>query len=957
MVFGNEIGSVGAQRSGNQISYEAHVGMLGDFCGGFENSLKSQANGAIQLANKLGAKIDETKLVPVDNAKFGTKEWGAQLAGEAAAISVELFAARKLGVGLQIAGRQENALLAAKATETAGTRIASSVALGAFLGGALTPTTNTENFWSDRLRNTVSGAISFGAMGGVSVGMEEASKLGTGMLSATLRNGYVNNAVGGFIGGLVGDVTRSALSGDMPTISNDYWRHVAQSGTEFALVGMGAHSLGHAADGVSSLGEQRPGTDRTNAKYFTDSIGLTKNPQTFNNQAEFKVLAGKSQLDRLTSEVGSGAEQSQADVTVKQKLHGVLGDLFGSQFRPLGDPKLMLLSHGTSLTAETAAKYDLIGTCSPLDASLQAKDVFRNRADSTDSSPAVWLKNSADDTFSLSRERQSASANGNVEPVMLGSIGRGPVEINGQPIRPGESLNHRQLEVARRPDGRLFARGKAESYGVWEKIKPGEKVVVDTNDELYRGRDPIAPGYLGSTSISSIQSYRYALYMPPGGEYTDPAGYTVGKNALDQLYIRDNNLQEGIFIRRAPGQWVELTTADQFIHLGPRGKVDIKFAPSPELAAGDTVRVNGKSLQSGSELTIGRSSDSDLRFQDTDLTVSRIHGVISRDSNGQIYVTDASSFGTYSKVAPKIRIPIEPPDRVGILSPSGQLEMYSVNTAVKPNTQTYLQAAGGNLKFEPVFVGRTPKGTLYLQDNTAGGAAWLQLPKQVATHVEANAELMLGVEGTRLKFDFTPPQVEQAGNNQIGRIQPIPVSIAQPGVSPILQRFVPPNKPQRIEPPEPKTPNDPPARPKLEWRTSPLSGIKFGYKIRDPFIPTEPAAIQKYNERLQKAADRSIHPGDWGDVRSKGTIVDKGSHSLLVFDDPRDARAAASFIEGIIHRKTKGTAEVGYGAEKVGNKFTPFISWDGLEGAVDLNPNTTFPKAVFGPQGARRIPF
>jgi len=90
--------------------------------------------------------------------------------------------------------------------------------------------------------------------------------------------------------------------------------------------------------------------------------------------------------------------------------------------------------------------------------------------------------------------------------------------------------------------------------------------------------------------------------------------------------------------------------------------------------------------------------------------------------------------------------------------------------------------------------------------------------------------------------------------------------------------------------------------------------------------------------------------------QSTGEIESHGSRSFLLFDDLDDAKGAASFVEGIIHRKTKGTDEVGFGARKIGDKFTPLISWNGVEGMIDLDAITTFPRAVFGPSGTRRIP-
>lgn len=975
MAIGSEIDSVSGHRSGNQLTNETHIGMLGDFCGGFENSLKSQANGAIQIANRLGANIDETKLAPVDNASFGSKEWAAQIAGEAAALTVELFAARKLGASIQAARHEGDIALAAKVTETGTTKIASSIGLGAVLGGVLTPTNDSANFWSDRLRNTMSGAVTFGAMGGVSVGLEAAGKVGSGALSALLRNGYVNNAVGGFVGGTVGDMTKSALAGDMPTMSKEYWQHVAQSGVEFSLVGVGSHTMGRAVSGVSSLGEQRPGTDRTNARYYADSIGLTRNPDTFNKQADFKVISGKSELDRMQSELSTGAASTQADVIVKQQIHGVLGDFLGGKYRAYGDPKLILLSHGNSITPELAAKYDLIGTCSPLDAALRPKDIFQNRTTAENSD--VWLNNRTDSTFSLTRNRtESIQSPIDFEPVKLGPVGRVAVEVNQQPIRPGDLTKiNDHLEVTRMQDGRLFARDKSLTTGVWEKAKGGENIVVATDALVYYGSRPVHAGTLYS-----------AQFMRNGSESTDLSGHTVGKDANGHIFVRDNNSSDGIFVRTAPpNQWVELKTDDKFVHLGPNGRVEIRTAPVPELTAKDSVRVNGKLLSSGNELTIGRSGDRDVNFSESDLSVSRVHGTVNRDASGQIYFTDASSFGSYLKVPQQIKVPLNPTDSVGILSPKGSLEMHQViNLAIKANSEMPLQTTQGTLKTEPVVIGRTADGLLYLQDNSAAGAAYLKLRKLEPTPIQANDELILGTQGTSLKLEVSPtprvispiakpivpPVAPPVAVPQIAK--PVqPPQIAKPIQPPVQPPVVPPQIAKPVQPPfvppQIAKPVQPPFVPpqigtpvntpvQRVYRVSPLTNDRFAFKVREPFVSTDPKAILEHNEKLDRAAARPIHHGQWADVTAPGDMVTKGSRNYLVFDNINDARRAASFIEGIINRKTRETSDVGYSAKLIGNKYTPTLSWNGLEGMVDIDPISKLPRAIYGVHGWRPIP-
>jgi hypothetical protein len=227
-----------------QAAQQARVGLLGDFLGSFENTFKSQANGAIQLANALGANIDEHKLAPVDKADFGTAEWGAQLAGQASALALEFFAARKLGAVVEAFAGKQSVATALGTVEPGATRMASSLGFGAVMGGVLTPTDNPNSFWSDRVKNAFASTLTMGTMTGAGMALEARSAaMAGGALQATLRNGFFNNGVGGLIGGTVGDMTRSALDGDLPRFDTSYWEHVGRNATEFALVGMGTHTL------------------------------------------------------------------------------------------------------------------------------------------------------------------------------------------------------------------------------------------------------------------------------------------------------------------------------------------------------------------------------------------------------------------------------------------------------------------------------------------------------------------------------------------------------------------------------------------------------------------------------------------------------------------------------------------------------------------------------------------
>jgi hypothetical protein len=223
---------------------DAQLGFWGDAYGSFVNTFKSQSNGIIQLANKLGANIDETKPVQVDNPDSSWSAWSGSLAGQAGAMALELFGARKFGAAARLFVGKETTAAVATGTESAASKMYSGLGFGAVMGGVLTPSTDPNNFWTSRFENMISSTVSIGGTTGISLAMEaQAAKLGSGTLAATMRNGFMNNAVGGLLGGGLGDITAQALNGQGPSLTADYWKHVGKGGIEFALVGMGTHTL------------------------------------------------------------------------------------------------------------------------------------------------------------------------------------------------------------------------------------------------------------------------------------------------------------------------------------------------------------------------------------------------------------------------------------------------------------------------------------------------------------------------------------------------------------------------------------------------------------------------------------------------------------------------------------------------------------------------------------------
>jgi hypothetical protein len=364
--------STSAQIACADGSSQASMGFVSDAWGALSNTFKSQANGAIQLTNHvLGTKIGELELAAVGDPNTSWGSWSASLVGQAGAMSLELLTARKLGVITKMLGgggattALEAGSLSSETTgwqrfasgmmvnDTPAARMYSSLAFGAINGGVFTPSNDPEHFWQSRFNSTASGMVAVGSMAGISLGSAEiAGKLASGKLASTLANGFFNNAVGGYAGGVLGDLTTSSLTG------KDFdWAQAHKSGVEFALVGIGSHSL-------NLLPEQRAGTNITNARYLTDKIGLTSSQ--LHQQVEFHVTDGSAKLKNFYERRLNGDDQPlQAEITVRPKIHTLLSGIFGDDFTKYGAERTLFLSHNAELNnATTRAKW--IATCSQL---------------------------------------------------------------------------------------------------------------------------------------------------------------------------------------------------------------------------------------------------------------------------------------------------------------------------------------------------------------------------------------------------------------------------------------------------------------------------------------------------------------------------------------------------------------------------------------------------------------
>jgi hypothetical protein len=437
-----------ATGTGNETFTQAAERLAGDAWGSFKNTLAGQGTGAIQLSNHVfGTNFSELQMTKVDDPNSGWGAWGANLVGQAGAMATEFFAMRKLGAMAGAAkylfkgtSTAEEMLGASRGLstfttrlgniqETTATKFGSSVTFGALMGGVLTPTNDPEHFWRDRAINTASSIGTMATMTGLGIGMESwgsrltqnaAANVGTRVLGATLQNGYFNQMAGGYAGGVVGDVTTSKLHGQ-----DIDWTQANRSGIEFGLIGMGTHTLNLGGSALHSLTEQRAGTNTTNARHLTDTIGLTRAESP--NQAEFFVVGGRGQLARMGEQMNpanGGIARAQGELQVQPKLNTVLSGFFGDGFTKYGTAQTLLLSHGP-IDAAAAARADIIANCMPFaDKALQAKDVFRGRSvGPQDQQPVWWTADSQSQRLIVNRGTDRVRLpEGFLEPMRLGNV-------------------------------------------------------------------------------------------------------------------------------------------------------------------------------------------------------------------------------------------------------------------------------------------------------------------------------------------------------------------------------------------------------------------------------------------------------------------------------------------------------------------------------------------------------
>ena len=378
-----------------------------------QSGIVSPLRGAAQIADHAsGSSIDKSinnaaekmGLGPSQPAETGTANWVAQTLGGAAGMVVPFMLTR--GAVKATAGKVfgEAAVnrsasdliakrgLAAAATHEGAISAATGLAYGTFLTPSNESNIGTSEFVKDRVGTGAGDALIFGSLGfGSTVVNHSAGQMArliekhaltqqTAMAVVVLDSPMVTGAVSGLLPG--------ALSAELSALKNGRLLPTTQEVKDHTL---NMAFVGGAFGTVGWLSAQRPGTNMTNARYFTDSVGLTTPSSA--RQVDFRVVEGKESIARITNDIAGGAADAQASVLARPQIDTVASALFGPEYRSYGDTRTVVLDHRSSgtLTPSILGKGDVsLATCASTEGALAKFDLFPGRGGGADST--VWLR-------------------------------------------------------------------------------------------------------------------------------------------------------------------------------------------------------------------------------------------------------------------------------------------------------------------------------------------------------------------------------------------------------------------------------------------------------------------------------------------------------------------------------------------------------------------------------------
>lgn len=179
--------------------------------------VQSPAIGLSQLVSKDLAKSVEV-IPPPTPADFGTAKWHAQVVGDAAGMLLPFLATRGAmkQAGMSLVAKEEAMVAAGRLARVSNSAVIADSALTGFVYDFTTRPVNMEkdNFWTDRAKNGLSGAMTFGVMGATSTGLRSSSREMVKNLSTAQKAVYNASigAVSGVPAGLVSAESTAMLN-------------------------------------------------------------------------------------------------------------------------------------------------------------------------------------------------------------------------------------------------------------------------------------------------------------------------------------------------------------------------------------------------------------------------------------------------------------------------------------------------------------------------------------------------------------------------------------------------------------------------------------------------------------------------------------------------------------------------------------------------------------------------
>ena len=237
--------------------------------------------------------------------KFNTADWYAQQIGYGLGIGVDFLLANKV-VGL---GKSSLGIETASSLNLArSTMIGQSALSGAIFEGVFTPSQSGQNLIDSRLKQALSGAVTFAALSGSSLGLKMATQnidLGSKLANNVIDSNILNGFLSGIPGGIVSSNSDSILNGKGIA---SFHADVA-SVTAFSVAGLPL-SLGHAFELTS---------DSTKQQMIDNAINKRLNQILLESEFD-KFKPVKNPFDTFTDAIAKPNPDSSLDSNNKSNI-------------------------------------------------------------------------------------------------------------------------------------------------------------------------------------------------------------------------------------------------------------------------------------------------------------------------------------------------------------------------------------------------------------------------------------------------------------------------------------------------------------------------------------------------------------------------------------------------------------------------------------------------------------